>query len=82
MLSPPYRWRVEPDRAFLNWNYGTVAHVQPRAGRWEVTINFRGGIHGGPAGSLDQGMRFVERWIEARAGMMPTVRPRRWYDRR
>jgi hypothetical protein len=74
MLPPPYVWRIEPDRAFLDWNYGNVANVQQHQGRWELNIRYQGVTVMAPCGSLRQGIRYAERWILARGADMPGLR--------
>jgi hypothetical protein len=74
MLPPPYKWRIEPDRAFLDWNYGNVANVQPWLGGWQLNIRYQELIVMAPCGSLNQGIRYAERWILARGADMPGLK--------
>ncbi len=79
MLPPPFRWRIDAEAAFLDFNAGNVAHVQRWGGQLTLTIRWQGHTVGGPVASIGQGVRYAERWIGARPGM-PGKRPRRWYD--
>lgn len=79
MLSESFRWRVDADSAFLDYNAGNVANVQRWRGELVLTIRWQGHTVGGRVGSVAQGVRYAERWIAARPGW-PGKRPRRWYD--
>lgn len=80
MLESPYRWYFIEGAAYLDYNAGNVASVKPAGGRYRTTIRFRGHVHEGACGSLEQGMRWVDRWIAKHPGW-PGKRPERWYDR-
>lgn len=81
MLPPPYRWRVDEDAgtAFLDYQYGNVAHVQAAGGRLTLTIRYQGTFVSAPCASLRQGMRYAERWITARGAGWPGLGPARCY---
>lgn len=79
MLSQSFRWRVNADSAFLDYNAGNVAHVQRWRDELVLTIRWQGHTVGGRVGSVGQGVRYAERWIAARPGW-PGKRPKRWYD--
>lgn len=80
MLPPPYKWRISEDRAFLDWNAGNVAHVQAWRGQLTLTIRWQGKTVGGPVGSSAQGVRYAERWLQARPGLPGLGAKHRWYD--
>jgi len=67
-LNPNCRWRVEEDRAFLDWNYGCIAYVVPKDGRFLSVIQWQQRTHQAPCGSVAQGMRWIERWMAHRRG--------------
>lgn len=76
MLTAPYTWRIEPDRAFLDWIAGNVANVQRFQGQWQLNIRYQGLAVMAPCGSLGQGIRYAERWIQARGADIPGLRRR------
>ena len=68
MLLPAYNW-IETERgAFLRFNYRMVANVKPLGEGFDVTIHWCEAEHHGPVGSIAQGKRFIERWVEKRRG--------------
>lgn len=73
MRSPAYHWIEGDGRALLRFNFRMVASVKPAGDRYMVAISWQGREHGGLVGSLDQGRRYVERWVDARKGF-PTRR--------
>lgn len=73
-------WAVQADAAQLHYNYGCVAYIVRINGKLHTVIRWQGRMHEARCGSLAQGMRWIERWIEKRKGW-PTLRPERWYDR-
>ena len=82
MLPPPYLWRVDDDRAFLDYRYGNVASVQQVRGQWRLSIRYQGITVMAPCASLRQGMRYADRWILARGAEIPGLGTRvSWYDR-
>jgi hypothetical protein len=72
-------WNIECDRAHLHWNFGCIAYVVPRAGKYQTVIQWRQHIHQAPAGSLSQGIRWIERWVEIQRGT-PGGGKKRWHD--
>lgn len=79
-MDSGYRWYTVEGNAYLDYNGGNVASVKRVDGRWRTSIRFRGHHHEAPCGSMEQGVRWVTRWIEAHPGW-PGKRPERWYDR-
>ena len=69
MLPDSYRWAHTEDCAILYLRWGWVATVKP--GSVELKAGNGQNITG-PCGSIEQGKRFVERWVEA------TSRPQRY----
>ena len=80
-LPAACHWNVEHDRAHLQWNYGCIGYVVPDGDRFRTVIQWQQRIHEAPAGSLAQGMRWIERWIEARHGGFPGGGKVRWWER-
>lgn len=80
-LPPPYVWRIDEASAYLDFNYGNVAHVirGRESQRFRTVIQFRQKRHEGPCGSITQGVYFIERWIAARGGL-PGGGKVHWYD--
>jgi len=77
MLPPPFRWRVDEGRAFLDYNFGNVAHIQPANGQLTLTIRYQGAFVSAPCASLGQGIRYAERWIQVRGAGWPGLGPGR-----
>lgn len=75
MLKPACRWLDAPDGSYLYWNYRCVAHVKPAGGHVLTTITWGGRRHLGRAATLEQGKRWVERWVWVQKG--PPGEPRR-----
>ncbi|SOO32729.1 hypothetical protein XFF6994_2290011 [Xanthomonas citri pv. fuscans] len=73
-LQSACRWvHVSTDSALMHYNFGSVAHVTPG----QIWLCWRGcTIKASHRGSLQQGMRFAERWIATRTGL-PIVRKAR-----
>jgi hypothetical protein len=81
MLSASYRWTFDGSAAFLDYNAGNVASVRQVGGKWQTRIQWAGHIHIGPCGSMEQGRRFIERWVEKRSGPPGLLaKGPRWYD--
>jgi len=77
-LSGAYHWIIHPDVALLRWNSNGVAGVRIEAdGKWRIWINWQHRSHGARAGSQEQGMRWITRWVAARDGI-----PMAWPARR
>lgn len=80
---PPtgYHWRFEHDAAYLDYNAGNVASVRRRRdGKLWTRIRFRQQTHEAPCGSVQQGVRWINRWIERQPGF-PGGGKVHWYDR-
>lgn len=60
---------------YLQYHYGTVAYVQPDRAGFRVVIYWRGREIRGPAASLAQGRRHIERWLGARGGRHEKRKP-------
>ena len=75
-LVPAYRWIDCPEGAYLYYNYRGIARVVADGSGFRVVIRWRGGEVRGRAGSIAQGKRHIERWIEARGQLLPAMRPR------
>lgn len=82
MLSQSYRWSFADGAAFLDYNAGNVASVRLVDGKWRTQV--RWGPHEplfGHCGSMEQGMRFIERWVAKRSGPPGLMaKGPRWYD--
>jgi hypothetical protein len=79
-MNPNCRWRTESDRAHLHWNAGCIAYVVPDGDRFRTVIQWQQRVHEARCGSLAQGMRWIERWMDKRTGL-PGMGKVRWYDR-
>jgi hypothetical protein len=79
-LNPNCRWRIQPDRAHLDWNAGCIAYVVPQGDRFLSVIQWQQRVHQAPCGSVAQGMRWIDRWMAHRTGL-PGMGKVRWYDR-
>jgi hypothetical protein len=86
MRVPPTRalpascyWIRGADCAHLYWNEGCIGYVAPQRGRLTSVIQWRQRVLAAPCGSIEQGMRWIERWIEKRKGFPGGGKPR-WYD--
>src|SRR6478672_4138668 len=80
-LSPPYRWRIETDAAFLDFNWGNVATIRRHGRRFRTCIKFRQHVHEGTCGSIQQGVYFIESWLLARGpGALPGGGKVHWYE--
>lgn len=78
MLPAPFHWITDGQAARLYMRYGWLATVRP--GRVEIGIG--SGRVGGPCGSIEQGMRYVERWVAAKYGLVPEEKRAAWHQRR
>lgn len=74
-LPPACRWvSVTKDSALMHFNYGTVAHIC----NGNIWLCWRGTRISAPqTGSVQQAMRFAERWISARTGLPGARKPPR-----
>ena len=72
MLTAPFRWVDFEDNASLYFNYRLVARVRCTGAKCEVLIYSRRELRG-PAASVAQGKRHVERWIRARRSAFPPL---------
>jgi hypothetical protein len=86
MRVPPTRplptscyWILGADSAHLYWNEGCIGYVAPQRGRLTSVIQWRQRVLAAPCGSVAQGMRWIERWVEKRKGFPGGGKPR-WYD--
>ena len=79
MLPPPYEWRITQTSAHLDYRYGCVAYVLPDRvrGKYRSVIQWRGRVLEARCGSIEQGVRWITRWIAVRGDQMPTY-VRRW----
>ena len=69
-LPPACRWLVQAETAHLLWNAGCIAIVyRERNGHWATQINWQKATLRAPCGSMAQGRRWVERWMEKRSGL-------------
>lgn len=74
-LPGAYRWLIHDDCAFLRWNSNGVAVVRLQPdGKWNIWIGWQHRTHEARAGSRDQAIRWVSRWVAARGGP-PTAWP-------
>jgi hypothetical protein len=73
-------WIRGADCAHLYWNEGCIGYVAPQRGRLTSVIQWRDRVLAAPCGSVDQGMRWIERWVEKRKGFPGGGTPR-WYER-
>jgi len=63
-LPAPCRWLHFNDGGCgLYWHYGNIGMVTPQDGKWRTLVQWRGRTLYATAGSKEQGMRWVERWI-------------------
>lgn len=62
MLGQSFFWIDNPDASYLQYNARGVAVVKPG----EVVIRWGSREVHGRCGSIAQGKRYVERWMEAR----------------
>ncbi|XQA74587.1 hypothetical protein ACM9XA_03355 [Xanthomonas sacchari] len=70
MLPASYRWLIYDDLALLRHNSNGVAGVKLQEdGKWRIWIYWGDRTHYGIAGSQEQGMRWVSRWVAARNGL-------------
>ena len=70
-LPPACRWLLQDGSAHLFWNAGCIAmvYVDPRAGGCQSVIQWQRVRHVARCGSIAQGMQWIERWMEKRAGL-------------
>ncbi|BCT93533.1 hypothetical protein LYSHEL_25570 [Lysobacter helvus] len=70
-LPPACRWLLQPDSAHLLWNAGCIAMVytDQRAGCCQSVIQWQQVRHIARCGSIEQGMRWIDRWMEKRGGL-------------
>lgn len=85
-LPPACRWLLQDGSAHLLWNAGCIAMVTcDREGRWSTQIQWQRAVLRARCGSRDQGMRWIERWMEKRQGLpgsgnRKAVRRPAWID--
>lgn len=79
MLShPDYRWIDCPEGSYLQFRYSCVALVVRRERGCSVEVRAKRDLHARAPG-LEQGKRYVERWIEKQPGFyFGRVRRRDW----
>lgn len=72
MLGSSFHWLDCPEGSYLNYNARCIAVVKSGS----VTIRWKGCVTG-RCGSVAQGKRYVERWMEGRLrrGGRPTPYP-------
>lgn len=70
------RWADSVDASHLYWNYGCIGIVRFADGRWHTLIMWQGRDFTAPAGSREQGKRWVSRWVAVQRGF-PGLRKRR-----
>lgn len=70
----------DPDRAHLYWNQGCIGYVSRKGGHLVSVIQWRQRVLEARCGSVAQGMRWIERWVEKREGF-PGGGELRWYER-
>lgn len=68
-MQPACRWIATEDSAFLHWHYACIATVKADGDGFETVISWCDREHRGRAGSMAQGMRFVERWVSVQKGL-------------
>jgi hypothetical protein len=73
-------WIRGADCAHLYWNDGCIGYVAPQRGRMTSVIQWRDRVLAAPCASVEQGMRWIERWVEKRKGFPGGGRVR-WHDR-
>ena len=62
------RWIEIDGNAYLHWHYLCIATVKRQGPVYVTSIEWRACTHTAKAASLGQGVRFVERWVDARTG--------------
>jgi len=72
MLTAPFRWVDFEDTASFYFNSRLVAGVRCPGAKCGVRISSRRELRG-PAASVKQGKRHVERWIRARRSAFPPL---------
>src|SRR5688572_10761982 len=69
-LPPACRWLVQEGSAHLLWNAGCIAMVvRERDESWMTQIQWQQATLRARCGSQLQGRRWIERWMEKRAGL-------------
>ena len=69
-LPPACRWLLQEGSAHLLWNAGCIAMVfRDRDGKWQTQLQWQQVVHRARCGSREQGMRWIERWMEKRVGL-------------
>ena len=64
-LPPACRWLVQEGSAHLLWNAGCIAMVfRERDGAWTTQIQWQRATLRARCGSMRQGQRWIERWME------------------
>lgn len=81
MLPQACRWIDGDDASHLYYNYGCIGIVRGCAAGWTTVINWREKTHSAPAGSRQQGKRWIERWVSAQRGLPKAPRPLRKAER-
>lgn len=80
-MPGPFHWDIIHGNAYLRFNYRGIGHVKlADDGRWNYLVRWQGKEHQGSAKSLEQAMRWMDRWCAARKGL--PVDPRRRSSRR
>jgi hypothetical protein len=82
-LPPACRWLLQDGSAHLLWNAGCIAYVYRDRVGFQSVIQWGGPTLRAPCASIDQGMRWIERWMEKRQGLPGTggrreIRKRGW----
>ena len=75
-LPAPCRWNITDNEAHLYWHYGCIGYIVRDGDGWRLVIQW-GRVQTHRVASLEQGVRFLTRYIAGRKGL-PPIRRRDW----
>lgn len=67
MLPDEYHWIQTKDGAVLQFYAASIARVRRMGVGWKVTITFHQRGYSGACANLEDGKRYVERWLAVRS---------------
>lgn len=73
-LPTPCRWKIAKREAHLYWHYGCIGYVVREGEAWALVIEWGTRLQRHRVASVEQGVRYLTRYIQGRNGLPPINR--------